>query len=258
MLFAVLMTLAAGPVKVALTAPTAVGLEPVLVDVVADRLASQLAADGRLRLTTARDMAQVLGLERQRQLLGCSETSCLAEIGAALGVDVLLSMSLAKTEKSVSISLRALRTSDGTAVAQETHRAKDMDEVQDWLDGIVAPLANRIATPFGVAPIEVRAAAPSGSAAPWVVGVGGLALALGGGVMLGVSVANGESIRTAPTTTEVDRLVDTAQTTRWVGVGLLVGAGVAVAAAVVWWLVQPKRTPVSLSALSNSAWGFSW
>lgn len=258
MWLAVWMTLAAGPVKVALTAPSVVGLEPVLVDVVSDRFASQLAADPRLRITTARDMAQVLGLERQRQLLGCSESGCLAEIGAALGVDLLLSMSLAKTEKSVSISIRVLRTSDGVAVAQETHRAKDMDGVQDWLDGVAPSLAARIADPLGTSPVEVRAAAPSSNAVPWVVGASGLALALGGGIMMGVSVANGESIRTAPTTLQVDQLVDVAQTSRWVGVGLFVGAGLAVATAVVFWLVQPKRAKVALTAEGLTGWGFAW
>ena len=47
---------------------------------------ASLAAD--IRVMTSGEVAQVIGLERQKQLLGCSETgaSCMAELAGALTV----------------------------------------------------------------------------------------------------------------------------------------------------------------------------
>jgi hypothetical protein len=53
-----------------------------------ERLAETLRQHGH-QVVTQRDMAVVLGMERQRQLMGCREgsESCLAELAGALGVD---------------------------------------------------------------------------------------------------------------------------------------------------------------------------
>jgi TolB-like protein len=53
------------------------------------------------------DITAVLGLERQKQMLGCGEdTSCLAEIGGALGVDYLLTGSLGRLGTLYRVDLR--------------------------------------------------------------------------------------------------------------------------------------------------------
>lgn len=54
-----------------------------------DRLAIQLGQRG-FKVTTPADMRALLGLERQKQLLGCAESDCIAEIAGALGVAALL------------------------------------------------------------------------------------------------------------------------------------------------------------------------
>jgi hypothetical protein len=38
----------------------------------------------------------MLGMERQKELLGCDDISCMAQIGGALGVDALLSVKVGK------------------------------------------------------------------------------------------------------------------------------------------------------------------
>ena len=44
------------------------------------------------------DIDAMLGMERQRDLLGCEDTSCFAELGGALGVERVLQMHVAQTE----------------------------------------------------------------------------------------------------------------------------------------------------------------
>lgn len=60
------------------------------------RLLSEMAlteasASGRFSVIGQSDVAAMLGLERQKQMLGCADSSeCFAEIGGALGADYLL------------------------------------------------------------------------------------------------------------------------------------------------------------------------
>jgi TolB-like protein len=52
---------------------------------------TEASASGSFSVIGQSDVAAMLGLERQRQMLGCSDSSeCFAEIGGALGADYLL------------------------------------------------------------------------------------------------------------------------------------------------------------------------
>src|SRR5882757_2883687 len=74
---------------IALTRFRLVQVDPSLGGYAEDRLAAKLAARG-FQVTTPADLEAVMGLERQKQLLGCSEdSSCLAEISSALGVPLV-------------------------------------------------------------------------------------------------------------------------------------------------------------------------
>src|SRR4051812_9612762 len=54
----------------------------------AEHLAGAMARD-TLRVVTPRELATLLGIERQQALLGCSNdsASCLAELGGAIGAE---------------------------------------------------------------------------------------------------------------------------------------------------------------------------
>src|SRR4051794_4567099 len=98
--------LQAAPIRVAAPGFATVGIAPELANVYVERFATVLASTGTVKVTTSRDIAQVIGLERQRQLLGCAdETSCLAELAGGLGVDAVLSGSLARTGSYITVTL---------------------------------------------------------------------------------------------------------------------------------------------------------
>src|SRR3954464_15436468 len=98
---------------------------------------SELTREGGFKVTTKNDVAQVLGIERQKQLLGCgdAQSSCLAELAGALGVDGILSGSLARIGSGFTVTLRVLRATDGSELATASVRVKNEEELQDWLDG---------------------------------------------------------------------------------------------------------------------------
>ncbi len=76
--------------------PTAAALPAVIDEVV---LAAAQSA-GNFRVIGQSDINALLGLEKQKDLLGCAEQSgCMTEIGGALGVDKLMSVSVSRAGK---------------------------------------------------------------------------------------------------------------------------------------------------------------
>lgn len=181
---------AAPPLKVASPGLTYVGMDARLGGVYLDRIVSLLQEAGPIKVTTSHDLEQVLGLERQRQLMGCeSSGSCLAELSGALGVDVILGGSLARTAAGFLVTLRAVRTADGGEVATLSGRFRDEVSLGDWIESQTPVLARRLLVAFGraveTAPVVVTPVTPpSEGLAPWVRwvpgGVGVVALAAGG------------------------------------------------------------------------------
>src|SRR6185295_5852068 len=96
-LVALLATADSLPVRLASPGFSLVGLSDQKGALFVEHLNKQLELRG-VSVTGKNDIAALLGLERQKQLLGCSDeqASCLAELAGALGVDGLLTGSLGK------------------------------------------------------------------------------------------------------------------------------------------------------------------
>jgi hypothetical protein len=94
-----------------------------LTDVVAKAITDVRPGGDRIQVITSSMMASVLGLERQKQLLGCKDdSSCLVEVGNALGADLLISASVGKLGNTylLSLTLIDLAKSQPDKVAQRT------------------------------------------------------------------------------------------------------------------------------------------
>ena len=60
------------------------------------------------------DMNAVLGFEKQKDLLGCSDTSCFAEIGGALGVDKILEAQVGRADDAWLVSAKLINVKAST------------------------------------------------------------------------------------------------------------------------------------------------
>ncbi|MBK7862883.1 MAG: hypothetical protein IPJ65_30595 [Archangiaceae bacterium] len=127
-----LCVVAAAPVKVAAPGLNAVNLDPKVVEFYGEHLAQQLGFAG-VGVVTQREMAQVLGLERQKQLLGCGEDTCVAELAGALGVDGILSGNVAKIAGTFQVNLKVLSASDGRSLASFSARTDDEETILNLL-----------------------------------------------------------------------------------------------------------------------------
>jgi hypothetical protein len=111
---------------IALAAKT--GIEPKTAELYTDALVGELRRHPRVRVVSPSEIAAAIGLERQKQLLGCTETSCLAEIGGALGADRLVSGSLGRLGGSLVVNLSSVDARTARPVASVSERLQGGDE----------------------------------------------------------------------------------------------------------------------------------
>jgi hypothetical protein len=89
---------------------------------------------GRFEVVSQADIATMISHERQKDLLGCNETSCFAEIGGALGADRLVAGSLGKIGALYVITIRHI----------DTVNSRVLGHVQDKVEGKVEILAEAV------------------------------------------------------------------------------------------------------------------
>jgi TolB-like protein len=88
------------------------GVQSGTATLITDIIVTEVSGTRRFDVVGSADISSLLGLEKQKQLLQCGEdSSCLAELGGALGVDYLLSGSvgLLGTRLRISLSLQNVK-----------------------------------------------------------------------------------------------------------------------------------------------------
>lgn len=239
MLNLVLLLLAAAPVKLAVPGVACVGLEQGLCDVYLEHFVSMLSADGRVRATTSKDIAGMLGLERQKQLLGCSDSSgtCIAELAGALGVDGLLNASVARTDSGFLVNLRVLHARDGAVWVQATGRPSSDEALQSWLDEQATRFASQLA------------GEPEGRLVRWAPALAGGVVLVAGGALFGWSKADAGQLKdttNALTPDQLSALAERGKVTQPLGVALM-GVGAAGIAASLLWVALAPDAPAQVA-----------
>ncbi|MDP3237735.1 MAG: hypothetical protein Q8N26_33410 [Myxococcales bacterium] len=168
--------------KLAAPSWTAVEVSPEKAQFFALHLSSALRDRG-LSVITSADIATLLGVERQKQLLGCGEDSanCMVELGSALGAQLVVTGSIAKLETTYQVNLRVLQSADGKVVAQQAVRAETQEELLVALDDAATSLARQL---------EPKPPAGSARNVAWIPAVGAGVFAVLGGVFLGLAGAS--------------------------------------------------------------------
>jgi TolB-like protein len=181
-----LVFLSAGPVRAADPVPLRVavltikaegGVKQQVGDVLTEQLAAAVQARG-YSVMSPQDLITRLGFERQRQLLGCTDSSCLVEVGQALGVDRLVSGTIAVIGSSVVINLVLLNNQSGAVDFRYSERVKNATD-EAFLD--LVPAAANALFPSQLKATPQPPPGPSGMrVAAWItLGVGVVAVATG-------------------------------------------------------------------------------
>ncbi|MBX7099750.1 MAG: hypothetical protein K1X89_18690 [Myxococcaceae bacterium] len=150
---AVLASTPPPPATLRLAAPplTLVGVEQTLGGVFSEHLAQQLKLAGA-EVFTQKEIGQLLGMERQRQLLGCTEeaTNCVGELANALGTDAVVMGDLAKVGARFQLNLKVIASGDGKTLAVVSESLASESETLEALTRASRTLANQAAAALGL------------------------------------------------------------------------------------------------------------
>jgi len=154
------LALAAGPAKLAVLPVVAgEGIPPGVAAALGETLSGEVRRRAGAEVITQREIAAVLSLERQKEMLGCTSDACMAELGGALGCDRLVTGDVARLGESWLIHLRLVETARARVAAQADRRLRGgtIDDVLDQLPAMVAELFPAVAAP-GAGPAAIAPA----------------------------------------------------------------------------------------------------
>jgi TolB-like protein len=160
------------PSLVVLTLQATGGIDASLAAALSETLTVEVGRLKFFKVVSQKDLETMLGVERQRQLLGCSEeaTSCVSELADAMGARFVMSGSLAKLgDSAFQLNLQTIDSRGAKSIGRSTRIATSLDALRSQL-------------PFAVAEATATPAPRRPSAAPAVVmmAAGGAGVVVGG------------------------------------------------------------------------------
>ncbi len=254
----------AAPETLKLVAPglQVVGLDAKLGEFLTEHTAQSMKLAG-VDVVTQREMQSLLGLERQKQLLGCSDaaSSCMAELASALGADGVLLGDIAKFGGRIQLNLKVVSSTSASTVAAYSDTVGTEDAALDSLTRGANQMAGQAASALNRSlklKFVERPAYRRWALLPLVVAV------VGGGGSAGLLVAANQNhlalINGTPTTEKAGRdaqfVGQLEQTLGWTLVGV---AGAALITAGVLFLYDlltaPAPTgPASAAPVVSGVW----
>jgi hypothetical protein len=149
---------------------------------------SELAGDTRLDIIASDDVERLAALEGDRQNVGCTDNSCLAELAGAIGARYVVFGDVGRLGDVVIVQLNLFDSQTAQALTRVTVQANSMSELpralQPRVHELAAPLLSSTTT-------SAAAASRSFNALPWVfIGVGAAAIVGGGAIEFTSDVAD--------------------------------------------------------------------
>lgn len=204
-----------------------------------EQLLTEVASRKRFEVLGSSDVQLMLGMERQKQLVGCAEAaSCLAELGGALGAPWIIGGALTRADSLYRFDLKLVDSREGRVTAR-VGRTLDSKEA---LVRAVASMVDELLLP--IAP-SASDAVSVGRVLPWVtLGLGAVSTGIGTGLVISAG-GQAQALDQSKPTLYWDDVVQRGgaiQTQHWAGV-VMIGAGAAVMAAGVLWAILGADSP---------------
>lgn len=131
--------------KIALLRLTPLGdVDGKTVALLGEALGGELRKRAGLSVMSEADISALLGMERTRTMLGCTDAGCIAEVGGALGVDRVVHGSIGRVGSSLLVNLSSLdpkRASTAASVSERLKGASDeafLDALPRIVDQLIA------------------------------------------------------------------------------------------------------------------------
>ena len=91
-------------------------------------LLAEMDKIGNLSTVSKADLEAVLDVEKQKDMLGCDSSSCLAEIGGALGADLIMRGEIGQIGSSYEVDLNLVDAKNGLVVGRISHLLPKSDD----------------------------------------------------------------------------------------------------------------------------------
>ncbi|MCC7071642.1 MAG: hypothetical protein IT383_09980 [Deltaproteobacteria bacterium] len=178
------------------------GIDERILDVLTDSVVKELRKLERVTVVGMDEIRAMLDLEAQKQVLGCTDVSCVAEIAEALGVDEVVIGNVAVVGETISFGLKRIDQKNATTLGQHTSRLDSSDPADVLVQ--IGPAVQELLPEVPLRPDMTRGVPPEVAARihpppldPWVfwsvAGSAG-ALTLGG---VGFTLVNAMSFSSA-------------------------------------------------------------
>ena len=186
--------MAAGGGSVAVLDIITTAVDPKFVNIMTEILAVEIQALGVYdNVVAGRDIATMVGFERQREMIGCDHAECLVELGGALGVDRLVSGHIAKLGETFVVQIKLINITEQKTEARvyQTVKGKEDILIQTIKDSVGKLVPPKFDPNKNISTAAVPPPSPPGtntvvhahqgpSVAPWVlIGIGAVGTGVG-------------------------------------------------------------------------------
>lgn len=216
-----------------------------LVPMLTEILSTELGASGRFTSVVAgRDIKAMLSFEERKQMLGCTDESCMAEIGGALGADRIVVSSVTRVGPDWVLTLKLIDIVEARTEARVYRTVKGSEaQLVEAMPQAVGDLLGRpeAAQPPPVATVAVAPtrALPVGPIGLFAAGAVGLGVGFG----FGVSAKSHYDVALSAQDVGSQRSISTGQTHQTVAnLAFGLSATAALGGALWWWLGTPERS----------------
>ena len=120
-------------------------IDPQVCHLLSGLLLGNLDNVGGLSTVSKGDVEAMLGVERQKDLLGCSTTACMAEIGGALGAELVLYGEVGVIGNSYTVNLNIVSARDSMVAGRVSKLLpKDEDSLALSIPAIVSDVVEKL------------------------------------------------------------------------------------------------------------------
>jgi len=117
------------------------GIDKGVVNLLYELILTEFQNYSNLSVTSKSDIDSMVKFETEKELAGCSDSSCMAEIGGALGVDMIVMGSIGKLGSSYIVTLKLINIKKATV---ENRVSKTIPANEDKLIPLMKFLANKL------------------------------------------------------------------------------------------------------------------
>jgi hypothetical protein len=122
-------------------------LAPDVAKLMTSLLLSELDRVAGLRTVSQSDIEAMLGVEKQKEMLGCSSTSCIAEIGGALGADYVLHGEVGTIGSKHTLNLTVIQSAKNAVTTRVSRLAENEEALATALPAVVASIVEALNKP---------------------------------------------------------------------------------------------------------------